>query len=171
MENRLPERSQDSTPKKARLPEVIKKIAVKFIALQVILLPVLMIIVATATNHFKKNVAQNITDIVRENILIGDTRKAIFQLRNLAADGFSNVAWQSRDFSQKFELKPEKDVLSRTKYSSVKTVVYFDANKTQPAGELAFYYSRADSIFPSLIIWSLFFLVFLAIGYNEKKPF
>ena len=171
MASRLPRHNQDSSHTTDRLPGVVKKIAVKFIALQVILLPVLMVVVATAANHFKKNVAQNITDIVRENLLIGDTRKAIFQLHNFAAEGFSNVAWQSRDFSQKFELKPEKGGLSPTKYSSVRTIVYFDANRTQPAGELVFYYSRADSMSLSFTIWALFFFIFVVIGYNEKKTF
>ncbi|MEK7721557.1 MAG: HAMP domain-containing sensor histidine kinase, partial [Elusimicrobiota bacterium] len=171
MGSKPPEDSQAPASETDRLPGVIKKIAVKFITLQVILLPVLMVIVATATNHFKKNIAQNITDIVRENLLIGDTRKAIFQLRNFAMEGFSNVAWQSRDFSQKFELKPERTLPSPAKHSSIKTTVYFDANKTQPAGELVFYYTRADSMSLSFIIWSLFFFVFIAIGYNESKTF
>jgi len=167
----VPDYNLDPARETAHLPEVAKKIAVKFIALQLMLLPVLIGVVATTTNHFKKNIAQNITDIVRESLLIGDTKKAIFQLHNFATEGFLNVAWQSRDFSQKFELKPNKNILNPAKYSSVKTIVYFDANKTQPAGELVFYYSRADSMLVSFVIWVLFLIVFVTIGYNEKKTF
>lgn len=171
MGSKLPEDGQVTLPAGQQLPGVVKKIAVKFFALQLALLPVLIVIITIAAGHYKKNIARNITDIVRENLLIGDTRKAIYQVSGLSADNFSNVAWQSRDFSQKFELKPRADILSTAKYSSVKTAVYFDTGRTQPAGELVFYYSRAGSITLSLAVWSLFFFVFVAIGYNEKKAF
>lgn len=170
MESKPPE-AGSLPPAGQRLPDVVKKIAVKFFALQLILLPVLIVIVTTATSHSKKNLARNITDIVRENLLIGDTRKAIYQLHNFADEGFSNVAWQSRDFAQKFELRPQTDILGTAMHSSVKTAVYFDAGRTQPAGELVFYYSRAGSIALSFTIWGLFFFVLVIIGYKERAAF
>ncbi len=170
MESKPPE-AGGLPPAEQHLPDVVKKIAVKFFALQLALLPVLIVIVTAATSHSKKNLAHNITDIVRENLLIGDTRKAIYQLHNFADEGFSNVAWQSRDFAQKFELRPQTDILGTAIHASVKTAVYFDAGRTQPAGELVFYYSRAGSTALSFTIWGLFFFVLVFIGYKERAAF
>ncbi len=169
MESKPPE-IDNCPPARQQLPEAVKKIAAKFFVLQLALLPVLIVIVTTATSYSKKNIARNITDIVRENLLIGDTRKAIYQLHNFSDESFSNVAWQSRDFAQKFELSPQTDILS-TLDSSVRAPVYFDAARTQPAGELIFYYSRADSIALSFTIWGLFFFVLVLIGYKERAAF
>jgi signal transduction histidine kinase/CheY-like chemotaxis protein len=158
-------------PSVQQLPNVAKKIAAKFFIIQLLLLPVLIVIVTAFISQYKRNIAHTITGIVRENLLIGDTRKTIYQLHNLSSEGFSNVAWQSRDFSQKFELNPRTDIFSAARYSTVKTFVYFDAGGTQPAGELVFYYSRGSSITLSLMIWALFFFVFALLGLNERKSF
>ena len=169
MENKPPQ--GDSLPADQQLPSVAKKIARKFFIIQLLLLPVLIFIVTGVIGRNKKNLAHNITEIVRENLLIGDTRKAIYQLRNLADEGFSNVAWQSRDFAQKFELRPRADIFGAVKYSAVTTTIYFDAGRTQPAGELVFYYNRAGSIALSIFIWGLFFFVLVFIGYKERAAF
>ena len=100
----LPRRGIELHKESKDINKIVKGVVLKFIIFHLFLLPVLMLIVSFTVKHSKKSVAVYTTSVIRENLLIGNSKEAILQLESFATDNFSDITWESNDGSQKFNV-------------------------------------------------------------------
>lgn len=121
------------------------------------------------TDYFKYRLGNQLAAAFRNDLLMGDTRKAMLELPATIRGDFTGVKWDPSGSSQAFSI-PENINLSATLiYRQSVVSIYFDEDRIKKSGDLVFYYNRWTPIVWALSVWALLFLGSIPVWLREKK--
>lgn len=149
--------------------EIIKRLFIKILLFQVILLLLGVALSSVITTHFKNRLGSQLAAAFRNDLLMGDTRKAMLDLPKTISGDFVGVQWTPTGSSQAFSIPESADFSARLVYNRSIVSLYFDESRTSRCGELAFYYYRWMPALWALVLWSILFITSIPIWLREKR--
>lgn len=105
----------------------------------------------------------------RNDLLMGDTRKAMLELPGTVRGDFEGVKWAPSGSSQAFSIPENVNFSASLVYGRSVVSIYFDEKRTQKGGDLVFYYYHWIPIVWALIVWSLVFIGSIPVWLRERR--
>lgn len=121
------------------------------------------------TAHFKYRLGSQLAAAFRNDLLMGDTRKAMLDLPGTVRGDFAGVKWAPSGLSQAFTIPENIDFSASLVYGRSAVSIYFDEMRSRKCGELVFYYYRWIPVVWALAVWSLLFLGSIPVWLREKR--
>ncbi len=149
--------------------QLIKQLFLRLLLLQLALLVLSISFSAVITAHFKYRLGNQLAAAFRNDLLMGDTRKAMLELPKTISGDFIGVKWIPAGLSQAFSIPEDIDFTTSLIYNKSIVPIYFDEDKTKKGGDLAFYYYRWMPIVWALSAWSLLFILSIPVWLRERR--
>ncbi|MEW5952128.1 MAG: hypothetical protein AB1637_09620, partial [Elusimicrobiota bacterium] len=147
----------------------LKKIFIKVILLNLLILIFLVISSLFYTAYFKQRIAEHLSDSFRTPLLNGDNRLIMMDMSRSVLKDFSGLVWTSIIRSNNFSI-PENYSATNLLFTGVSEVkIFFDENRTSEYGKLRFYYNRWTYFIFALLFWIFIFLLSIKIAFMERK--
>ncbi|HPO95766.1 MAG TPA: HAMP domain-containing sensor histidine kinase [Elusimicrobiales bacterium] len=156
----------DKTQKE--IEKSIKKLTSKIIIFDLIILIILLLIGLIFNSYYKQRIADQFSKALRNPLISGDNRYVVTELSHSVLQDFQVFSWVKNDtvvFSVPETSFPKNPFI----YSKAEVPIYFDEDKKNEVGKLAFYYHRLSFVPYIFTIWLFLFFVSLFFLNREKK--
>lgn len=155
--------------KQIDIQKSLKKLFIKMLVLDFLMLGILLIASVLYTAYFKQRLAEQLSDSFRTSLINGDNRQILLDMSSPVLKDFLGVKWMTQTGGNNFSIPenfPETNIL----FSGVSKVnIFFDEEKKFKYGELRFYYHKWAYSHLALILWIPLFLLSLKLTAMEKS--
>ena len=148
---------------------IIKRLFLKILLFQLAFLGFSVIFSVILTDHFKYRLGSQLAAAFRNDLLMGDTRKAMLELPGTVRGDFAGVKWVPSGSSQAFSIPENIDFAVSLVYGQSVVSIYFDEKRTRKCGDLVFYYYHWIPLVWALIVWSLLFIGSIPVWLRERR--
>ena len=148
---------------------IIKSLFLKILVFQLVFLGLSVVFSVVLTAHFKYRLGSQLAAAFRNDLLMGDTRKAMLELPGTVRGDFAGVKWVPSGSSQAFSIPENIDFTASMVYGRSVVSIYFDEKRTRKCGDLVFYYYHWIPIVWALIVWSLLFICSIPVWFRERR--
>jgi len=148
--------------------QIIRRLFLKVLLFQALLLVLGIFLSSIMTAHFKQRLGSQLAAAFRNDLIMGDTRKAMLELPKAIRGDFSGAKWSPSGSSQPFSVPENIGLYKSLTYNKSVVTIFFDENRTSKCGELIFYYHRWMPALWALILWALLFAASVPIWLREK---
>lgn len=153
---------------KKEIEKSIKKLTSKIIIFDLIILIILLLIGLIFNSYYKQRIADQFSKALRNPLISGDNRYVVTELSHSVLEDFEFFSWVKND-SVVFSVPEAGFPKNPFIYSKAEVPIYFDEDKKNEVGKLAFYYHRLSFLPYIFTIWLFLFLVSLFFLNREKK--
>lgn len=150
------------------IKESVRKLFRKFILLHAVLLLAAVGLSVLFTGYFKDRLGLQLAAASRDALLTGDARRVITTMPSSMSRDFAGMSWRPAAGEPGFSVPSGAEKYSRPLYSAASIKVYFDEERTVPAGWLAFYYPAWTPAAWGVLAWFAIFLVSLPVALRER---
>ena len=140
-----------------KLSAVLRRLFIKFVLSQVVMLVVLVVLSVVSTAYYKGKLAEQLSSAFRFSILSGDTRQVMYDMSDSVTKNFSSMRWRPVSGQGAFSIPSGTKEINRFLYSFASIAICFDEKERVVAGNLDFYYNRWPLIAIACILWALIF--------------
>ena len=152
---------------------IFRKLIVSLLIIQSLCFVIVFGAVILSTDILKNEIAVQITNGVRKDLIEGDIRSVIIALNKAKKNNFDRIGF-IQDGKWKIVIPDDiddKDVRSQNNifHAQLKLPIHFDEEKSELIGELYFVYDRLRVIYLATIIWLMFIIVSIPIALRVKK--
>jgi len=148
---------------------IIKRLFLKILLFQLAFLGFSVVFSVVLTAHFKYRLGSQLAAAFRNDLLMGDTRKAMLELPGTVRGDFAGIKWAPSGSSQAFSIPENIDFTASLVYGRSVVSIYFDEKRTRKCGDLVFYYYHWIPIVWALIVWSLLFISSIPVWLRERR--
>jgi signal transduction histidine kinase len=153
-----------------KLSAVLRRLFIKFVLSQVVMLVVLVVLSVVFTAYYKGKLAEQLSSAVRFPILSGDTRQVMYDMSDSVTKNFSSMHWRPVSGQGAFSIPNGTGDINRFLYSFSSISICYDETERVAAGSLDFYYNRWPLIVIACIVWALAFTVsWFLIGAERRR--
>lgn len=142
-----------------KLTTALRRLFIKFIISQAVMLVVLVALAVLSTAYYKGKLAGQLSSAIRFPILSGDTRQVMYDMSDSVTKNFNVMEWRPASNQGAFTIPTGAGRISHLVYSYSATPLSFDEKDRIAAGSLYFYYNRWPSIGIACVAWALLFAV------------
>lgn len=142
-----------------KLSTALRRLFVKFILSQAVMLVGLVGLVVLSTAYYKGKLAGQLSSAFRFSILSGDTRQVMYDMSDSVTKNFTVMQWRPASGQGAFAIPSGTGHINRFLFSSAATTICFDENDRVAAGSLYFYYNRWPPIGIAFVVWALLFAI------------
>lgn len=147
----------------------LRKLFLKFLLLQGIILAAAVLLSVLSTGYFKQRLAQQLSLASRDSVLSGDSRQVILNLGSSVSRDFLGVTWRPSGPETGFSVPAEAGSYGRFRNASARVGLYFDDKKSFFAGEMVFFYPRWSAVLWGVLGWLAVFMLSLPVALMERR--
>ena len=153
-------------------PEIqasVRKLFMKFLLLQALLLAAALVLSVSFTAYFKQRLAGQLAAASRDALLSGDSRRAMIDLTASVARDFSGLVWTPTEGDEGFAIPAGAWPSGSFLLSTSRVRLSFDMEGRFPAGDLIFTYHRWLPVLWGTLVWLAIFLFSIPVALLERK--
>lgn len=153
-------------------PEIqksVRKLFMKFLLLQALVLAAALVLSASFTAYFKQRLAGQLAAASRDALLSGDSRRAMMDLTAAVARDFSGLVWTPAEGDEGFAIPAGAGPSESLLLSAARVRVSFDVEERYHAGNLTFTYPRWMPVLWGALAWLAIFLLSIPVALLERR--
>ena len=147
----------------------VRKLFIKFLLLQALLLAAALVLSVSFTAYFKQRLAGQLAAASRDALLSGDSRRAMIDLTASVARDFSGLVWTPTEGDEGFAIPAGAWPSGSFLLSTSRVRLSFDVEGRFHAGDLAFTYPRWLPVLWGTLVWLAIFLLSIPVALLERK--